>query len=306
MNDADLKQQILLRLIYGEVFAHPLSLSEVCALVPGTETEIEAALSTLERAELIQKTDGYYFIFDLKNKLERRNSGNAKANALLPKAWKVGRKIYRFPYVEAVGISGSLSKGVLHEDGDFDFFIITRPNRLWVARTCLILYKKLFLLNSRKHFCVNYFIDTDHLEIEEKNTFTATEIATLLPVAGEAMQTFFAQNKWIENHGSCNEREVHFSTVSKPLMSHMVTGMLNGRLGEWADRVCMRTTLRRWKSKFNGFEQETFELTMRSRRYISKHHPNNFQNKVLTRLEEIRQEYVLKHQAKLYEEGIQL
>lgn len=306
MNNADLKQQLLLRLIYGEVFAHPLSLIELCALVRGTETEIAAALSSLEGLGLIQHTDNYYFIFDLKNKLERRKTGNAKAETLLPKAWKVGRKIYRFPYVEAVGISGSLSKGVLHEDGDFDFFIITQPNRLWVARTLLILYKKLFLLNSRKHFCVNYFIDTDHLEIEEKNAFTATEIATLLPVAGDAMHAFFTQNKWIENHGRLNERSIHFPKVSKPLMSRMVTGVLNGRFGEWADQMCMRATLRRWKSKFNGFEAETFELTMRSRRYISKHHPNNFQNKVLTRLEDIRQEYVLKHQAILQQEGIQL
>src|SRR3989338_6558449 len=302
MNDADLKQQILLRLIYGEVFSHPLSLDELCKLVPGTNVDIKAALSALERAELIQRTGEYYFIFELKNKLERRHAGNANANALLPKAWKVGRKIYRFPYVEAVGISGSLSKGVLHEDGDFDFFIITRPNRLWVARTLLILYKKMFLLNSRKHFCVNYFIDTDHLEIEEKNAFTATEIATLLPVAGEAMHAFFAQNKWIENHGRSNEHLAHFPTVSKPLLSRIVTSTLNGPIGEWADRVCMRTTLRRWKYKFNGFEPETFELTMRSRRYISKHHPNNFQNKVLTRLEEIRQEFVQHYAAQLRQE----
>ena len=83
-----------------------------------------------------------------------------------------------------MGISGSLSKGYYDDDGDIDFFIITSPKRLWIARTFLILYKKIFLLNSRKYFCVNYFISSNALEIEEKNIFTATELTTLLPMFG--------------------------------------------------------------------------------------------------------------------------
>ena len=67
------------------------------------------------------------------------------AKNIYQKALTVSRLISKFPYVEGVGISGSLSKGYYDDDGDIDFFIITSPKRLWIARTFLILYKKLFL-----------------------------------------------------------------------------------------------------------------------------------------------------------------
>ena len=117
---------------------------------------------------------------------------------LCPKLIKVSRKIAKFPYVKGVCLSGALSKGFYDDDGDFDFFIITKPNRLWIARTILVLYKKIFLLNSKKYFCVNYFISTDKLEISEQNLFTATEIATLIPLYGtDTFKEFLeAKNPW--------------------------------------------------------------------------------------------------------------
>ena len=73
----------------------------------------------------------------------------------MPKAIKRAKFISKFPYIENVSISGALSKNYYNNDGDIDFFLITQPNRLWIARTLLIIYKKMFLLNSRKYFCVN-------------------------------------------------------------------------------------------------------------------------------------------------------
>ena len=69
------------------------------------------------------------------------------AKEIMPKALKTSNFIAKFPYIECVSLSGALSKGYYDDDdGDFDFFIITKPNRLWIARTLLILYKKIFLL----------------------------------------------------------------------------------------------------------------------------------------------------------------
>ncbi len=108
--------------------------------------------------------------------------------------------ISRFPFVRAVLASGSLSKGYMDEKSDIDFFIITAPHRLWIARTLLVLYKRLFLGGSHKHFCVNYFVDEDHLEIEEKNLFTATELATVLPLYGaEQYKSLIKTNGWVRD-----------------------------------------------------------------------------------------------------------
>lgn len=306
MPDAEIKRQILLRLIYGEVFKHPLTCEEIQQLTPTHGQNLDSALSDLLHKGLIREKDGFYFLLDAGQKIERRKAGSAKADLLRAKAFRIGRKIYRFPYVEGVAISGSLSKNVLHDDGDFDFFIITKPRRLWVARTLLILYKKIFLFNSRKYFCVNYFIDTEHLEIEEKNYFTATELATLLPVAGEVLEEMFNANKWVHDYSRTRTEDLQFSSVKKPIFTRFITWMLNRKLGEWTDRQFLRLTLRRWKSKFKDFQPDTFELTMRSRRYVSKHHPNNFQNRVLKQTEEIKREFCNQYANELKAEGIEL
>ena len=44
------------------------------------------------------------------------------------KATKRARFISRFPYVEGVGISGSLSKGYYDDDGDIDFLLLQKPS----------------------------------------------------------------------------------------------------------------------------------------------------------------------------------
>ncbi len=264
-------------------------------------------LGELESDGLIQLHNNHACIFGVENKIERREIAAEKAEKLFDKAVRVSTFIQKFPFIEGVGISGSLSKGILHDDGDFDFFIIVKPNRVWVARTLLILYKKVFLLNSRKYFCVNYFIDSDHLEIEEKNRFTAVEISTLIPVCGEVFDAFYTANRWANDYFPGNAR-TPFDTKhpKKPIWSKMLQGILQGGLGNWADKRAMKLTLNRWQKKFGAFDDQKFELTMKSRRYVSKHHPNDFQNKVLTKFDTLRQEYIKQHSEELKKHGIEL
>ena len=102
------------------------------------------------------------------------------------KFWKIAQFmahiIKRFPFVRGIFISGSLAKWNVSTQTDIDFFIITKRGRLWLTRSALIAFKKFFLLNSKKFFCLNYFITDDHLEIEDRNIFTAIEIASVKPI----------------------------------------------------------------------------------------------------------------------------
>lgn len=307
MSIASLKKTILLQLLYSEVFRHPLTLEELCGSVKEPSEATATSLHELVAAGLAAESEGFYAVSEISEKVKLRKQGMERAEKLREKSWKVGRFIQRFPFVEGVGISGSLSKGILHEDGDFDYFIITKSNRLWIARTLLILYKKVFLLNSRKYFCVNYFVDDKNLEIAEKNRFTATEIQTLIPVTGAIFNDFHQSNQWIRAYypGS-SFLSIRFPASRKPVWSRFIMWTLRGKLGEWADLWCMKMTFRRWKKKFSYFQNEKFELTLRTRRYISKHHPNDFQTKVLNRHEELIAGYREQFAAKLTEQGIEL
>lgn len=302
-----MKQQILIHLIYCEVFSHPLSEEELRLKIKDSE-DLSNALSELLSAGLIFAQNGYYYIREDSGKVERRIKASQLAQRMLPKAYKKAMLISKFPYVESVGISGSLSKGVLHEDADFDFFIITTPNRLWIARTLLILYKKVFLLNSRKYFCVNYFIDTENLEIEEKNIFTAMEISTLIHVVGKNLDTFFEKNKWVNDFLHYPKKSMVIQKENnKPIITRTITSVLKGNFGEKVDNFCMKITLRKWNKKFgNQLDSSTFDLTMKSRKYISKHHPQDFQNKILAKNAAILASYKLQNEVLLKQHGIDL
>jgi hypothetical protein len=208
-------------------------------------------------------------------------------------AQRMARLIAAFPYIRGVFVSGSLSKHSMRPDSDIDFFLITHPERLWLARTLLVVFKKIFLLNSHKYFCVNYFVDTQHLEIEEKNQFTATEVITLLPLYGqEWYHAFCRKNPWAwRQFPNMPQRSVQ--TVPQHRRSwfkRSVEWTFNGRLGDWLDRQAMRVTLMFWKRKFKHFDHQTFNVALKSRRYVSKHHPLYFQEKVLKHLERRMQE----------------
>lgn len=286
-----MKANIIKLLLYSEIFQHPLSLFDIESKFENPK-EVEASLSELVDLGLVSYSDGNYYVFEKSDKIERRIRGNKEANRLMPKAQKQSRFISRFPFVEGVAISGSLSKGVLHDDGDFDFFIVTTPNRLWIARSVLILYKKLFLLNSKKYFCVNYFVDSNNLEIEEKNIFTAMEISSLLEMEGSVFSKFRTANQWVNEfvYYSNQSQKSQFPT-EKSISAKCIQILCRGKVGEWIDTLFLKLTLKRWNKKFDHFQPEKFDLTMKSRKYISKHHPNDFQRKVLTMYDSILLNY---------------
>ncbi|MDC3229474.1 nucleotidyltransferase domain-containing protein, partial [Flavobacteriaceae bacterium] len=264
-------------------------------------------LIELVNDDIIYKIDDFYLTENNETLIKRRLEGNKMAKNIYQKALTVSRLISKFPYVECVGISGSLSKGYYDDDGDIDFFIITSPKRLWIARTFLILYKKIFLLNSRKYFCVNYFISSNALEIEEKNIFTATELTTLLPMFGNgSFHKFYEKNKWVENYlpnKTVTEGLSKLNLVKKPTVTKITEYFLDSKIGDWLDAAFLRITYHKWKIKFNHLEERQFNVAMKSTKNISKHHPLNFQRKVIDRLNDRYDELREKHNIHIAKEN---
>lgn len=285
---------VLGALSYFEIFQYPLTAAEVfqfSCLPDMQQNEVENLLEEGVAAGLIFKFGNYYQTVDSAVWGPERKALNDRADSFLPMACRMGRLIGQFPFIRGVMVSGSLSKHTMRDDGDIDFFLVTAPGRLWLARTLLVLFKKIFLLNSRKYFCVNYFIDADHLEIEEKNLFTATECATLLPVYGSVWyEQFMQSNTWVRT-----DFLPHFlQRATKDVPESRTRGLkfllektLNTRLGTLLDRWAMRITLSFWKRKFRHFDPSQFDLALKSRKYVSKHHPLAFQEKVLLKYKDL-------------------
>lgn len=297
---------VLRTIIYYDIFNYPLTESDImnnCGLSNTSSKPCSNAIKYLVDNDIVYKLGEYYSLSNNYLAVERRIKGNHAAKKWLKKSKRFSRLISWFPFVRGISLSGSLSKGFVDEDPDIDYFIITKPDRLWIARTLLIGFKKIFLLNSYKYFCLNYFVTQDHMEIEEKNLFTATEIATMIPVFGNHVKrNFFDNNKWIKEFFPNFEIDVNENVPFNKTgtLKRFFEFLLSGKLGDRLDYWFMKKTINHWSKKFgHQFTEDEFLLTFKSGKNVSKHHPQNFQKKVLDTFESKLKEIEDQHQIEL-------
>ena len=290
--------ETLKTILYFSIFRYPLKIDEIHSYTNyQCISETENELQHLINEKILIKVDEFYVYGSDLDSVIKRLRGNMYAKRAMKIAQKKAKLIAKFPYVEAVGISGSLSKEYYDNESDIDFFVITKPNKLWICRTLLMLYKKIFLLNSRKYFCVNYFVSSNQMEIEEQNRFTATELKTLIPMQGKAaFEEFYQSNDWLKTYFSKFEPQIQtIKDVPKPIFSRFFEFVFDTKIGLLTDAIFKTITLKKWKSKFHYMNNEDFKIALKTTKNVSKHHPSNFQKKVIlslnTKLEEVQTKY---------------
>lgn len=282
------KQALLHTLVYFDIFHYPLRLTELLQfsnLVTDRETG-QQWLQELTAAGTVFQIGEFYLLRNDPGLCARRTAGNLYAEVLLQKAKRIGRFLYRFPFVRAVGISGSLSKGFADKNADIDFFIITAPNRLWIARTFMHLFKKLTFLIGRQHYyCMNYYIDETALSLDEQNIFTAIEIKTLLPVSGAAvMDRFFRQNGWANDFlPACPFRQQEKAEPRRMYFKKITEWLLGKNHGQLLENFLMRLTRNRWNKKEEKGKKNMkgFEMGLISGIHFARSNPGMFQEHVL-------------------------
>ena len=285
-----LRTSILRTLLYYDIFDHPLTNSEILTFLPTNSVsagDVEVALNALVREGSVRVSDGFYFIRENGRALScERIEKQARAARL----WKIARVvtnlIKQFPFVRAVMVSGDLSKNVASEDSDIDFFIITKSRRLWICRTLLVLFKKIFLLNSKKYFCINYYISVDQLEVKERNIYIATEIAHLKSTYNEDLHHFFLEaNCWIKEYFPNLEWTRNGSSLNGSHFRLLQSLLELPFRAKWADRIderLMETMKKIWKIRYPKLTNEQRDRMFRCRASESRAHGGNFEEKILT------------------------
>lgn len=289
---------VLKTILYFEGFQYPVTFDEIVSYSQFTKEEVNNVLTNLVDNKKLFFNDGFYSISNKICVIKRRKTGNASAKKILAKATKVSKFINQFPFVEGVFLSGSLSKGYFGADDDIDFFIITSSNRLWLARTLLIAYKKIFLLNSKKYFCVNYFMSTNALEIAEQNRFTATEFVTLIPMSGNGVYRDLKKNNtWVLDYFPHFSNQNKFSQpINKNVIKRFLESIFKGYLGDWLDGCFMKITKKHQQKKFTKLDKSDFEIAFKGKKNVSKHHPDNHQKRVINLLNDNIITFNKKHQ----------
>src|SRR5690242_15939030 len=199
-----LSARIIEVLVYFDLFSYPLTEQEINGFLPAvfSKEQTAEAIRVLIAEEMIFKIGVFYALRNDFTLAARRIEANSHARHALKVAFRTSRLLFHFPFVRAVCISGSLSKNCSGEKSDIDYFIITRAERLWIARTFMHLFKKITFLTGKQHwYCMNYYVDELALQIREKNVYTAMEIITLLPMQGaDVVENFLAANQWTKSY----------------------------------------------------------------------------------------------------------
>lgn len=281
-------------LLYYEIFDHPLTVKELYYLFPRNSIakgEFAARLDHAIDQRSLTKHSGYLQLVSTERDL---GSLRLERSLLATKRMRIAKfmslLIKRFPFVRAIFLSGDLSKGVAHKESDIDYVIVTAPHRLWICRTMLMLFKKLFLLNSKKYFCLNYYVAEDDLHLGDHNYFTATEVVHLKPLYDVTHYLrYLNANSWIKSYFP---NFMAFAFTDNNVNSHR--SILQRILeipfaGRWADRLdhwLMETMKHVWRRRYPQFDAATHARIFRCTPTESSAYVGNYSDNILTRYEQ--------------------
>lgn len=222
-----LQTGILKTLAYADVFNYPLRSTEIDRFFIGglpdsfTPILLTKELAVLINRKLIINEKDFYFLPGRQENVKNRLYKTAWSERKFYLAQRAADYLAKIPFIQMVGITGSLAMDNSRQEDDIDLLIITDPNRLWLTRFWTILATELH--GQRRHpsqnqvkdtLCLNMFLDFNHLAIpaEEQNLYIAHEIAQV-KVLFDRYQTFprFLQtNNWVTGYLPNAFRNVSF------------------------------------------------------------------------------------------------
>jgi hypothetical protein len=247
-----LEVSILKTVAYFDIFSYPLTISDIVLFLdcPASEEEVSITVQHLIETKNLWKFDNFYSARNEESFATNRIKGNKLAKQHIKKSMSLARFLFLCPYIKGIAISGSLSKNYADENSDFDFFIITSANRLWIVRAFYTALFKIASFARIKHwFCLNYFIDESSLEINEHNIFTAIELLTLKPLKGKAVfDDFFKMNTWANEYlPNCKVDHNYLKDSSPNVMRRIIEWAMNFEIGNKIDNKLLSLFKKRFQ-----------------------------------------------------------
>lgn len=195
-------------------------------------------------------------------------------------AEKITRILKKIPTVEAIFLTGSAAASNAKKTADADLMIITSPNSVWLTRAIVFIILK-FLKKLKNPLCPNIFLDLNHLEIKDKNLFTAHEVL---------------QAKCLYDHNGVEKKWLEINSWTREYLPKVFKLNYELCIKNYAKKDCrMRTAYYILHNSLFFFELVAFILQyvyQKPRQTCEKlgwgcifFHPNNLSEKVLKKFE---------------------
>lgn len=273
----ELKESITRVLWYFYYFRHPLTVEEIHQYLDvrsSVNEVLQQLVNCVQEGRVFSKQN----YFGLKEEhLNLRIEAEQLNSKWLNIARRMSKLIQSFPFVRSVFVSGSLSKsGLRGKEDDIDYFLITSPNRIWTAKFFLMIFKKAFLFNSKKYFCINLLRDEKHLRFAKDNVYIATEIVSLKPMTSrDHFDILKTENNWITKYFPNAEPLMTNAGMTSELT--VFERILNTFLGDKFEEWC-RNLFVQHVEKQQNLRNAHFETSAHSSAYF----PDSMESKILS------------------------
>jgi hypothetical protein len=194
-------RSVLSALAYADLFDYPLSLAELVRYQVGTQFSSEEIATALKgdlqlREGVSESCDG---LFALRGR-ELVFGTRSERAGVSARVWRRARFYLRllalFPFVRMIAVTGALAVDNIGERPDIDLLVVAVPGRVWLARRLIVAVVRWARLKG-DDVCPNYIISEDNLGLDQRDLFTAHELAQMVPVYGQDVyRMMLRRNAW--------------------------------------------------------------------------------------------------------------
>lgn len=253
-----IQRSIVETLAYHDIFDYPLTVKEITKFLTQKASlkQVETALKT--RTFKIEAKKQYFYLKKRTKIVGIRLSRERFSIQKVKRANFYKNLLKHIPSVKLVAITGALAVGNSTKHDDIDLLIVTAKQTLWTTRffANLLLWpwkRSPKSANQSGKACLNIFLEERNLKIEDKNLYTAHEIAQLKVIYSKdnTYEKFTTANKWVLKYlpnwqsEESFRREKSKQAESKKTHSTKINNIIN----KFAEQTLKQIQLNYMKSK---------------------------------------------------------
>ncbi len=245
----EIETAILETVLYSDLFDYPLTHAELAHFLVRVRADGETVCTCLGAPRYLdgrlRQIDGYVVACGREALIDRRRVRQAASARLWVRARRFARWLAALPFVRMVAVSGALAMDNSAAGDDIDVLIVSAPGRVWTARlfaVALVVAGKLF----GDTLCPNYLVSENALALEQRDLFSAHELAQMVPLYGLPVYARMrAANAWVGDflpnacaplRRECEVRAGGPGRAVKRLAEWLLGGWLGDALEDWEMR----------------------------------------------------------------------
>ena len=219
MSELSALQQAVLRTIaYYDVFDYPLTAAEVWRWLyrradeelTASHQEVQQVCDELVGQGRLSKEKDWYVLPNRNALIQLR----AERFVLGQKKWRRVKSMARFceiiPYVKMVAVCNTLAIDNARKESDMDVFIVTSPERMWLAR--MMVTGIVSMLGYRRHgtnitdrVCLSFYVTAQSLDLEplkiavgQEDPYLRFWTTQIVPLMDDGIyEKFQKNNAWV-------------------------------------------------------------------------------------------------------------